>query len=447
MRKLLLFLMTVLFIMPFGFSQNRVSFTENFNSASCSFTRSPQSAWLIDTTISVSGKAAWGFVPNAEGDSIELISPVYDLSNYAYAYLRFSHICKVSDADLVTVEYRENYVGSQWKPIPYIDYRGESSVFRKQRCFHHGCYLDWLKNDMTAQPDNTWWKVESFDVSQDLAYAEVQFKFQLKKGSTVGTNFAWGWFIDNFELMASTAQITPPVVQFVSPFTNGLVYGPGPYTIYAKVAKRTLVPLKTPMLRLSYTARNGKVTRDSMLMTAYEGDSMWKATIPQQLVGTQVSYTIFATDTVGNNASVSSGYTIGREWGLDSNCVAVLAIDTPVVGALAGQPNKVYAKIQNRGLSNLKSAMIRWSVNGVWLSGNLCACGRQCGHHCGFRQPAQPGCHQQFQRHLRPQEHLCLQRLPEWKVCCGTDRKIQEHQRNSGAGPGLRPERGCDHHR
>ncbi|MBR5690340.1 MAG: hypothetical protein IKX46_00085, partial [Verrucomicrobia bacterium] len=320
---------------------------------------------MLDTTLSVSGKAAWGFVPNAEGDSIELISPVYDLSNYAYAYLRFSHICKVSDADLVTVEYRENFVGSQWKPIPYTDYRGESSVYRKQRCFHQGCYPTWLKNDMTAQPDNSWWKIESFDVSQDVAYAEVQFKFKLKKGSTIGTNFAWGWFIDNFELMASTAQINPPVVQFVTPLTVGTVYSPGPYTIYAKAAKRTPVALQTPILRVSYTSLSGTVVRDSILMTKHDGDSIWKATIPAQNVGTKIAYSVYATDTVGNNNSASSGYTIGRKWGFDSNSVAILAITDPFVASLAGQQTPVVVTIENRGLATLTSATLRWSVNGV----------------------------------------------------------------------------------
>ncbi|MBO7464532.1 MAG: hypothetical protein J6T56_01615, partial [Bacteroidales bacterium] len=97
----------------------------------------------------------------------------------------------------------------------------------------------------------------------------------------------------------------------------------------------------------------------------YEGDSMWKATIPQQNIGTQVSYTVFATDTVSNSNMVSSGYTIGREWGFDSNCVALISIDTPVVGALSGTPAKVYATIENRGLSDLTSAEVQWSVNGV----------------------------------------------------------------------------------
>ncbi len=365
MKKFLFFVMAVLVTVPSGYSQNRVTFTETFNSTNCSFTRSPQNSWLLDTVLNVSGKAAWGFVPNAEGDSIELISPVYDLSKYSYAYLRFSHICKVSDLDYVAVEYRENYVGSKWKAVSIADYRGASTAFRRQGRFSHESYLEWQKADLMAEPDNSWWKVELFDISQDVAYAEVQFRFIIRKGSTVGTNFAWGWFIDNFELIVSTMQINPPVVQFVQPLTNGLVFGPGPYTIYAKAAKRTICPLNNPVLRLTYTALNGSVVRDSILMTAYEGDSMWMAVIPPQKVGTQVAYTVYAADTVGNNNIASSGYTIGREWGLDSNCVALLSIDSPFVGALTGQANKVCVTIQNRGLSNLTSALIRWRVNGV----------------------------------------------------------------------------------
>ena len=113
---------------------------------------SPASGWKTDTLLSVSGKAAWGYVPNASGDSIELISPKYDLSNFAYAYLRFSHICKISDADIATVEFKEDYVGAKWTVIPIDEYRGASTVFKKNRCFHHGSYNTWLKNDMMAEP-------------------------------------------------------------------------------------------------------------------------------------------------------------------------------------------------------------------------------------------------------------------------------------------------------
>jgi len=327
----------VLLSIPFGFSQNRVTFTENFDGVSQSFTRSPLTHWSQDTLFSASGrKSVWGLVPNAEGDSVELISPLYDLSNYAYAYLRFSHICKVSDSDVVTVEYKEDYVGAKWTPVPMTDYKGNSLTYRRTGRFNHVSYTTWKSGDVMAEPENSWWKTESFNISEDVAYAKVQFKFKIKKGNTVGTNFAWGWFIDDFELTCAVAPINPPVVEFVYPFTEGTVYSTGPYTIYAKAAKRTILPIQSPKMYVSYTSYNGAVTRDSMIMSAYEGDSIWTAVIPQQNIGTQVSYTVVAKDTAGNNASASSGYTIGRVWGFDSNSVALLSIDTPQRGALAG---------------------------------------------------------------------------------------------------------------
>ena len=300
-----------------------------------------------------------------EGDSVELITPFYDLTNYAYAYLRFSHICKVSDSDEVTIEYKEDYVGSKWTKIPATDYRGNSLTYRRTGQFNHTSYNTWKSNDMMARPENSWWKTESFNISEDVAYAKVQFKFKIKKKGTVGTNFAWGWFIDDFELTCAVSPINPPIVEFVSPFTEGTVYSTGPHTIYAKAAKRTVLPILTPKMYVNYTSYSGLQTRDSMLMTPYDGDSMWMASIPQQNIGTQVAYTVVARDTAGNNASASSGYTIGRIWGFDSNSVALLSIDTPQRGALAGKANIVVATIQNRGLKDLTSATINWTVNGV----------------------------------------------------------------------------------
>ena len=184
MKKFLFIVMAVLLAMPFGFSQNRVTFAENFDGGSQSFTRSPISHWSQDTILSASGKKSmWGLVPNAEGDSVELISPIYDLSNYAYAYLRFSHICKVSDSDEVTIEYKEDFVGSKWTRIPVTDYRGNSLTYRRTGQFNHGSYTTWKSGDMMSAPENSWWKTESFNISEDVAYAKVQFKFKSRRAA------------------------------------------------------------------------------------------------------------------------------------------------------------------------------------------------------------------------------------------------------------------------
>ena len=366
MKRLLFFVLAVLAAIPFGFPQNRVTITENFDRASHSFTVSPATHWRNDTLLSVSGKkSVWGLVPNSEGDSIELVSPIYDLSDYAYAYLRFTHICKVSDSDYATVEYREDFVGSPWKPLPKDGYKGASLNYRRSSSFHHGSYAVWKEGDLMAQPDNSWWKTEAFDISSEVSYAQVQFKFKIKKGSTVGTNFAWGWFIDNFELTCAVSPISPPVVQFMPPYIEGTIYTTGPFNVLCKAAKRTVLPIETPVMHVTCTPLNGPQTKDSMLMQPYSGDSIWQAVIPAQMIGTQVSYAVYAKDTAGNNASASSGFVIGREWGFDSNSAALLSLDTPVRGSLVGQRNSVWVTLQNRGLSPLTSVTMYWSVNGV----------------------------------------------------------------------------------
>lgn len=366
MRKFFILLMSAFWALPFGFSQNRIVLSENFDKGSHIFTASPAQNWQLDTLWSLSGKqSVWGMVPNAEGDSVELISPVYDLSNYVYAYLRFSHICKVSDSDFASVEYREAYIGAPWKHIPMDDYRGTSSTYRRSGFFNHKSYPAWMGGSLMAQPENSWWKTEAFDISQDVAYGQVQFKFKIKRGTTRGTNFAWGWFIDNFELTCSSDPINPPYMELLPPFAEGIVYSPGPFTINVKAARRTILPIRVPVMSLIYTMMDGSVVRDSLLMQPYEGDSIWTGVIPAQKIGTQVTYTISARDSVGNNASVSSGYTIGRVWGFDSVSAALTAIDTPSYSALAGANNPVAVVLQNRGLMPLTSAKISWSLNGV----------------------------------------------------------------------------------
>ena len=109
----------------------------------------PSSAWMVDSTLSASGKqSCWGFVPNNTGDSIMLVSPIYNLSGFAYVYLRFTHICKVSSDDIVSIEYKEDYVGSKWTKIPNSRYEGSSQTYRKQRTFHDESYVEWVGNDL-----------------------------------------------------------------------------------------------------------------------------------------------------------------------------------------------------------------------------------------------------------------------------------------------------------
>ena len=97
-----------------------------------------------------------------------------------------------------------------------------------------------------------------------------------------------------------------PVVEFLSDLSD-TVYSAGPFTIRAKVATRTPAKIVNPFLAYSVTYE-GKTKKDSIMMTAVKGDSIWEATIPQQYYGTEVNYSIFGRDANGNNSRATGSF-------------------------------------------------------------------------------------------------------------------------------------------
>ena len=282
---------------------------ENFDGTTHPFSVTPSQSttWNQTTNYYVSGsKSLHGQVPNAANDSLVLQTPLYNCLSYAYVTLRFSHICKISPEDEVRIEYKLNDMGSKWQEIPANTYEG-SGEYRNG--FSAASYVQWQAGDSLAIPTQAWWKEETFDITNQVSFTEVAFRFIIKKGNTTGTNLNYGWLIDDFQLYASNTELKPPVVEFLPPFVQGTVYSTGPYTINAKVAKRTSAPLLTPYL--VYTVSNmSSTTTDSVRMTAYAGDSLWTATLPQIAPNSNVLYYITGRDTTGNNSTITSGYNI-----------------------------------------------------------------------------------------------------------------------------------------
>ena len=302
MKKLLVFLTGVLLFVQQGYSQQSrdTAWVENFDDYYISFSPTPSTAWGTNTSYSVSPpNSCWGKVPSLFGDSIVLTTPYFDLSrggynSFAYAYLRFSHICKISPSDTVYIQYRANYVGSVWELVPGTYYNANS-------------YVEWQGADSMAIPNNSWWKEERIDVTNLISYVEAQFRFVIKRGHTYGSNVSYGWLLDNFELFASVHDIKPPIVEFVQPLVNDTVYNTGPWEINAKVKTSTVARILPPFLRWSV---DNWTTYDSVLMTMVSGDSLWKANIPQYVEGTKVWYAVTGIDSTGNTASDASDYFI-----------------------------------------------------------------------------------------------------------------------------------------
>ncbi|MBO4581912.1 MAG: hypothetical protein J5701_06485, partial [Bacteroidales bacterium] len=310
MKKLFMLFCGLIISLQIANAQAVVVGSENFDGSTHTFTSTPGTAWTTSYNpynLAVSGtKSIWSEVPFSAGDSVILTTPVYDCSNYAYVSLRFSHICKVSPMDEVRVEFKLNNVGAQWQVLPANTYKGSASNYGVTG-FNAASYSVWNASDSLAMPANSWWKEEMFDLSNEVSYSGVQFRFIIKKGNIVGTQISHGWVIDNFELSASMYEIKPPVVEFQTNMGD-TVGNTGPYTIRAKVAKRTVVPLVHPVF--NYTAKHpvAGTHTDSLLMTAVTGDSIWEAVIPQHIFGTTYTYYIYGHDTVGNYAVARGGF-------------------------------------------------------------------------------------------------------------------------------------------
>ena len=324
--------------------------------------------WASDTHVAASGKYAMhGYVPYNAGDTVELVTPFYDCSNYKHVQLRFKHICKVLGSDLCQIFYREDNLSSQWRPIPADAYKGECKAYKANLAFDHSSYGEWQDKDTFAVPSAYWYREEVFDMSDYASYSTVAFKFVIKKGSYFGSFIADGWYLDDFEVTASHFELKLPKVEITSIFSD-TVFITGPYVINAKVATRSDVPIVRPWLH--YVLQNNSITlSDSILMKDVDGgDSLWTATIPQQVFGTTVIYFIDGKDSAGNYASDKGGFT--SKYAGDCqfvNSVSLCSIDHPKKSALGGL-QAVKVTIKNIGRGDLLTARLGWSVNGVLQS-------------------------------------------------------------------------------
>ncbi|MDR2407845.1 MAG: right-handed parallel beta-helix repeat-containing protein [Bacteroidales bacterium] len=374
MRTLSLFLLTGFLSCWISMisAQSPVINAENFDGSMISFTSSPATAWRIDTNYNVSSpNSIRGIVPNKKGDTAEFVSQVYDFSNYSNVLLRFNHICKISPQDIARIEYRRNMGGGvmgDWIVLPAASYLGNAK--RNQLGmyeFNASAYTEWMAGDSLALPAQSWWKEEMFDVSFETSTSDaVQFRFLLIHGAVSGTQISYGWLIDSLEIITASYELTPPLAAFIDPLFNGSVNRTGPYEINAKIKSRTSAQIENPEL-VYITANNGVSDTNTVSMTAVGGDSLWKALIPQLVAGTEVDYSITATDRNGNTMFITSSYVItipSHSYGDTS--AALTGITSPMQGQTLGNTTvPVEVVLHNMGDSTLTSATINWTVNGV----------------------------------------------------------------------------------
>ena len=346
-------------------AQTKIVEYENFDSGPSSFTATSvgYATWLSESDLYVSYPYSYkGQIPVLSGQEIILESPEYNLSNVTYAYLRFSHICKISPLDTVWIEYayRMGTGFSSWQSLSFLDYLGQASNYSYSG-FNASSYSDWEALNLIAKPDQKWWKDELFDLAS-LAGTNIKFRFRLKKGSVPGTSVSYGWLIDNFEIVASKDPIVFPTVEFINPIVKDTLYRTGPFDVTVKILSNSSALIKTPYLKYTIV-QNSKITKvDSVFMTS-AGFGQWKGTLPQQSLNTSVHYFVKGIDMMENSTIIYSDYTISKKDIYGDNSAALLSIDSPVQKDIQLPSSPVKISIQNKGALNLDTLTVSWRIN------------------------------------------------------------------------------------
>jgi len=212
-----IFIILMMFVTSFTWSQHQYLFHENFEGANHQMISSTHNDstpdWVINSSLQSSGyNCIYLYARNLPEDTLEGYSistpKVYYSSAFTNYYLTFKHIAKIHQFDYARIEVR-NFSTSgdstQWKKVIFSDtsdcYLGTSQLITGGE-FDALCYNTWAHSAYNLPPSNDWWKAESIDITEFLTdtitYQCFQVRFVYKN---VYTNpFSLAWYVDDISI-------------------------------------------------------------------------------------------------------------------------------------------------------------------------------------------------------------------------------------------------------
>ncbi|MCX6232596.1 MAG: GEVED domain-containing protein [Bacteroidetes bacterium] len=296
MRKFIFFLVTLLFSVYLP-AQITVVFHENFelptlgDSVISSTDPAGGNPWSISTNLKNSGL-------RADSNKVQIGKTVYLTTNSfstvgnSVVYLNFSQICKLYYTDGGQIELSVDG-GINWISLGTNEYRGSGSLITIGGIskFSESSYNEWLAGDTLTKPTNAWWKSESFDISAiaaNQANVKVRFKFY-GSGNAIGSG-RYGWLLDDINVIASSSELTPPVINVIAYPTDTAYFG-GPYNVSAYVKDASGIDT----VYIMYKAGNGALIQLGMQKSPTI-DSLYTAGIPYVGYGKAVIFNVMAKD-------------------------------------------------------------------------------------------------------------------------------------------------------
>ena len=292
LRSLLLIFLSVCWTASFG---QTVAFTENFDlpsgADSIFFAGTP--AWATTTAYSSSPTQSYLNTPPLASNTYFETNTFSTIGN-TFVILEFDHICKIEFFDAATIEVSGDG-GVTWTQlqcsVPVGDvYLGQGTFCASGNKFASNVYLDWDPANATTPPQASWWRTETFNVSQWLgntSTAKVRFKLTDNNNNGAGSNY--GWLIDNIKVTMDPSELFPPTITLNAPVWLGPTSSPGPYLISADVVDGS--GIDTVMCVYSL---NG-APNDTIGLINTVGDT-YEDTIPSAVIGDSICYHIYAVD-------------------------------------------------------------------------------------------------------------------------------------------------------
>lgn len=311
MKQFILPLTLVLSVSLYG---QTVLFSENFDGALQSvstYAANSNNTWALTNTLQNSGthSDSAGVI---QSDSLFLETDVIDASAFSFVELSFDHICKIDFFDGAAIQLSVDS-GISWTTLTTAEYLGNGTLFQDR--FSSISYSAWQASQSNAIPTNSWWRTETFDLSNIAANSsKLKVRFVLVDEDNTGAMGNYGWLIDNIEVIGSACEVVDPSIQLTSTTFQGMVYSTGPFLIQADVQDAS--GLDT--VELAYSVNNGSKIYLQMQNTS---GNNYEVNIPAMTAGDSICYFIRAKDATscGGNESFYPS----------SSCISFIVKNTP----------------------------------------------------------------------------------------------------------------------
>jgi hypothetical protein len=267
-------------------------FSENFeaNSMPDSVSFSGTGTWGNSSMLSSEGSRSDSLRIATSNDSVLMSTYSFSTTGNSFVLLQFDHICKIEYWDEAYIEISTNN-GNSWTRLTGSQYLGTGQFGIHGNKFTSAAYpTDWMAGQF-AQPDNTWWKGEVFDISMLAGNASnVMVRFVLRDangGNVLPDNYAW--FIDEIRVIAGISELNPPQLSWSAPFLPDTVYTTGPFLLNVTITDASGIDTAY----LVYTVNGG--IPDTIGLTQLFGP-LYSVTIPSYTYNSLICYHIVAVD-------------------------------------------------------------------------------------------------------------------------------------------------------